>query len=264
MKRLTGSIPLHRFQECFARALVDAAPLEDGDAGVHGLITQPSFAVYRNTVRKGCIDALQANYPAVTRLVGEEWMRAAAAEFSRTHPPASQMLLEYGAGFALFLEGFEPAAELPYLAGVARLDRFWTEAHGAADERPISADRVAALAQDDLARTRLRPHASAHWAWFDEQPIFSIWLRNRNPEPGDAHEIEWRGEGALIARPFDSVQATALERADVAFLDACAAGRTLAEVTLAALEADPTADLAQSIARLLSAGAFGRIEVDHL
>ena len=36
------------------------------------LYGQPAFAVYRNTVMKACIDALQANYPAVTRLVSEE------------------------------------------------------------------------------------------------------------------------------------------------------------------------------------------------
>ena len=29
-----------------------------------------AFAVYRNTVLKGCIDALQANYPTVGQLVG--------------------------------------------------------------------------------------------------------------------------------------------------------------------------------------------------
>jgi hypothetical protein len=32
---------------------------------------QPGFAVYRNTVLKGCIDALQANYPTVHALVGD-------------------------------------------------------------------------------------------------------------------------------------------------------------------------------------------------
>jgi hypothetical protein len=254
-----GPSRLRMFQEQFARGLVAPALPTGAESALAALFAQPGFAVYRNTVHKGCIDALQANYPAVTRLVGDEWMRAAAAEFARVHRPASPMLLEYGAQFAAFLEGFGPAAELPYLARVARLDRFWTEAHGARDEEPLEPARVAALTQDGLACTRLRPHASARWAWFDEMPIFTLWSRNRHADAGHG-DLEWRGEGALVVRPADSVQSMALGRVDVAFLDACAAGRALGDAAVAALAADRDADLAQTMARLLSAGAFAHCE----
>jgi len=250
-------------QDQFARALVDPEPPREGGAGIGQLVAQPGFAVYRNTVLKGCIDALQANYPAVTRLVGEEWLRAAAAEFVRTHLPASPMLLEYGAQLVSFLAQFAPAAELPYLPDVARLDRFWTEAHGSRDETPIEPGQVTALAPQELARITLRPHASARWQWFEQQPIFTIWSHNRDLGGDVEADIEWRGEGALLVRPNDSVQAIALGRAEVAFLDACAAGRNLADAAQAALAHEATADLTQLIARLLSAGAFGRIGIDR-
>lgn len=267
-----ASSRLRRFQEHFARALVAATPSDDCDAGVASLLAQPGFAVYRNTVMKGCIDALQANYPAVTRLVGEEWMRAAAAVFASRHRPSSPLMLDYGAAFDDFLAGFEPADELPYLPGVARLDRCWTEAHGARDEAPIGADRVAALAHADLERAVLQPHASARWAWFDGQPIFTIWSRNRQDntrqdntgqDSTDESEIAWHGEGALVVRPFDRVEFIELGRAEVAFLDACAAGKTLSDAAMAALAADGAVDLSQTMARLLAAGAFGRIVIER-
>ena len=44
------------------------------------------IAVYRNTSIKGRIDALEANYPTVSRLVGTEWFRAAAREFVEAEP----------------------------------------------------------------------------------------------------------------------------------------------------------------------------------
>lgn len=265
MKRVPpGSSRLRRFQEHFARALVDPADVDDCGAGVKGLVTQPGFAIYRNTVFKGCIDALVANYPAVTRLVGDEWMRAAAAVFVRANLPASPMLLDYGARFPAFLAAFEPAAELPYLPDVARLDRFWTEAHGARDETVLTGARVGALAPDELAAAVLRPHASARWAWFDAQPIFTIWSRNRNDGCADQSEISWRGEGALVVRALDAVTWVALARADVAFLDACAAGRPLAEAARAAVEAEPGIDLSQTMARLLAAGAFAKLAVERL
>ena len=123
---------LSDFQDAFAQTLQTGGT---GSPTLTTLTAQPGFAVYRNTVMKGCIDALVANYPAVVRLVGDDWFRAAAAVFVRAHPPRHPMLVDYGRDFPSFLSAFEPAAELTYLPDVARLDRFWTEAHVAADGR---------------------------------------------------------------------------------------------------------------------------------
>jgi hypothetical protein len=246
---------LSRFQDAFEYALLapDSAP----DAEVAALTTQPAFAVYRNTVMKGCIDALQANYPAVTRLVGEEWFRATASIFVRQSPPTNPMLLDYGVAFADFLASFEPAAELPYLPDVARLDRYWTEAHAAPDDVVLDPATVAALAPEALASTVLRPHAAARWAWFSDAPIYSIWSRNRADEtPHD--ELEWKPEGALLTRPHDVVQWFDIDAAGCAFLEACAKGRTLGAAADAALEAQADTDFARLMSTLLGAGAFGR------
>ncbi len=212
--------------------------------------------MYRNTVIKGCIDSLQANYPSIERLVGEQWLRAAAAIYVRAELPSHPMLLDYGAGFAQFLRAFAPAAEQPYLAGVAQLDRFWTEAHIAPDQPAL---QPAALALQKLERAIARPHSAARWAWFSELPIFTIWQRNHDAafDHDAVPAIEWRSEGALITRPCDSVQAIQIDAAACAFLDACAAGRPLGQAAAAAVQADSAVDLAALMASLLDAGAFG-------
>jgi hypothetical protein len=262
---------LRAFQDGFAAALiapaVPAGGASDVPPEIARLVAQPGFAVYRNTVQKGCIDALQANYPAVSRLVGDEWFRAAAAIYARANLPRQPSLLDYGADFAAFLAAFEPAAELPYLAGVARLDRCWTEAHVARDELPVAAARVAGFTAAELARVALRPHASARWAWFDDAPIFSIWARNRtadsiaNDAANLAPDLEWGAEGVLITRPRGAVLWTPLGKSGCAFLDACAAGGSLAAAATAALDTDSRADLAALMAQTLEAGAFGRLTV---
>ena len=244
---------LASFQEAFAGALLDAA----ADSPLSGMVSQPGFAVYRNTVMKGCMDALETSYPAVASLVGEEWFRAAAAVFARAHPPRVPMLVEYGAEFPGFLRACPPAAELPYLADVARVDRFWTEAHLAADETPLRAEALARLAPDALAAMRLRPHVSARWAWFDDAPIATLWRRQRNPSLRDAGAaIEWRGEGVLVLRPQHVVVDVALDPAGCAFLDACRDDATLGEAAMAALAIAPSVDLAALLATLIEAGAF--------
>lgn len=249
---------LARFQDAFARALLapEAAPA----AGVAALTAQPAFAVYRNTVMKGCVDALQANYPAVARLVGEEWFRAAAAIHVREALPDDPTLLRYGVHFADFLARFEPAADLPYLPGVARLDRYWTEAHAAPSEDALDPAAVARPVPEVLANAILHPHAAARWAWFDEAPIYTIWSRNRADSVSDA-DIDWRPEGALLVRPRDTVEWIALDAAGCAFLDACAAGGTLAEAAQAALQTQDDADISRLMATLLKAGAFGRMSL---
>jgi len=244
------------FQDAFDCALLapDAAP----DAEVTALIAQPAFAVYRNTGRNACIDALWANYPTVVRLVGEQWFRAAASAYVSESLPADPSLMRYGAGFAGFLAGFEPAADLPYLPHVARLDRFWTEAHIARNDCVLDPARIANLAPDTLAPVVLRLHASARWAWFPNMPVYSIWSRNRSSAPVD-DDLDWKAEGALIVRPRATVEWTAIDAAACAFLEACARGRTIQEAANAALEVRHDADLVPLISSLLGAGAFSRL-----
>ncbi len=248
--------PLAQFQDGFVRLLLD--PDAPPDPDLAALAAQPAFAVYRNTVMKGCIDALQANFPAVARLTGEEWFRAAAAIYVRETPPAQPTLLHYGNNFADFLARFPPAAELPYLPGVARLDGYWTEAHTAADAAPLDPAVVAALSPEKLASILLHPHPAARWGWFAECPIYTIWSRNRAGDSPDG-AFDWCAEGALLSRPREAVRWRALGRAGCAFLDACAAGATAAQATAAALRSEHDADLAGIMQALLEAGALAGI-----
>lgn len=219
------------------------------------LSAQPAFAVYRNTVMSGCVDALRANFPSVLRLVGEAWFDAAATTYVRAQPPRDGRLLMYGDSFAEFLARFEPARELPYLAGVARLDRLWVESHTAADARAVDARWLAGLPPETLGTLRLAPHPAARWLHADDVPVYSIWSPSRlgAAVPDD---LVWQGEGALLCRPTDDVQWQPLGAGGCAFLDACSAAQPLAQAAEAALQAAPDTDVAALLAQLLSAGAL--------
>ena len=240
--------------DAFAAALLAASA--DEVAAVAHLSSQPGFKVYRNTVMKAAIDALQANYPAVLGIVGEEWFRAAAAIYVRAVPPRDPRLMFYGDEFSDFLEQFPPAQEMPYLAPVARLDRLWTEAHVAADAAPISAASVAALPPEALGALCLCPHPAARWYASAEHPIFSIWQHNRSQPDQPMPDIAWQGQAALISRPHDAVLSRQLPAAGCAFLDACAHGANLSEAVAATLAQDPDVPLQTLMANLLEAGAL--------
>jgi len=257
-------LALGDFQAAFSQALLHQSVA--ADSRLAPLLRQPGFAVYRNTVMRGCIDALQANYPAILRLVGEEWFRAAAAVYVRQQWPSRPSLLDYGDRFAAFLGGFAPAAELPYLPAVARLDRLWTESHLAADAPVLEAPSIAGLAPVALESLRLFPHPAARWCWTDDVPAFTVWQRNR-ADGYDDSDFAWCGEGALLTRAAGTVQSQPLSRVGCALLSSCARGATLAQAVDAAATASTAAgsdghsaalmqEIVELLPTLIRAGAF--------
>lgn len=247
---------LTRFQDGFARALTALAPPPDLRPAVRAAAERVAFAVYRNTVMKGWVDALAANYPAVQTLVGEDWFRAAAARFARAEPARSPALVLYGAGFPDFLRTFEPARELPYLADVAAMDRLWSEAHVAADAGTLAGDALAALAPETLAATRLRLHPSVRFAWF-ETSAPSVWLQARGFLAEEAEPaLEARAEGVLAVRADAAVAAFPLSAGGFALLSSIRDGEALGTAADAAAQAEPDLDLARLFAALISAGVF--------
>jgi hypothetical protein len=107
----------------FARALLEgpeALPVQLFAAGA--IAPSDALRVYRNTVLGGLAEALALAFPTVRRLVGEVFFDQAANAYALADPPSQASLMAYGQAFPGFLETYAPAAELHYLADVARLD----------------------------------------------------------------------------------------------------------------------------------------------
>jgi hypothetical protein len=192
---------LARYQDAFAAALLADDPLAEASPELRPLVSQPGFAVYRNTVMKGCVDALQANYPTIERLVGEEWFRAAAACHARKALPSQTALIVYGEAFADFLATFERRANcrIP-TAGAEDLPPYV-----AADAPTLAPAELAALPPAQMGTRVLQLHPATRWCWSDEWPIHTLWSRNRG-DSTPAGDIEWIGEGVLLTRPVGAVE----------------------------------------------------------
>jgi hypothetical protein len=238
------------FHDDFSRALAGDPAAMAVRLG-HDPHALTALRVYRNASLKGRGDALAANYPTVVQLVGDDWFHAAALTFLEGQPGDDPVLAGFGPGFPAWLARFAPALELPYLAPVARLDRAWTEAHLAADSRPMTlADaRAAGTALGGQVLT-VRPDVRLfRFDW----TVPSLWLAHREP---DNAPLVWepRPEALLIHRPEAEVLWHRLEPAEADFLNACAAGRPAAAAALQA-GLDP-ADPSGPIPRLLAKGLF--------
>jgi hypothetical protein len=243
---------LMRYQDDFIAAVFQGA------ASASALAAQPGFAVYRNTLMKGCVDNLAANFPTVMRLVGEHWFHAATLEYACGAPPVSVSLFDYGETFPAFLAGFAPAAELPYLPGVAHLDRLWIASHTAADAPALSAAGLAALAPEALGATCLLPHPATRWLTSEHHPVGAIWIANRERREFDA-DTPWCGDSVLLTRIDHGVHWCRISEGTAAFLEACARGALLQDAASHALSVQPDLDVATTLAMLLQTSAFNTL-----
>lgn len=236
-------------QAQFSRAL-----LETRLAPPPGLVRSRRFSVHRNNLYASLIDVLRARYPAIERLVGEEFMISAASLFAGTHPPRGPVLNEYGGGFPAFLESFKPARELPYLADVARLEWLRHTAYHAEDRAPLTASGLAAVPPEQAGGLAFAFHPSAGLI-ASPFPIVSIWETNTFDEQVRPIGPDLPGEAALVIRPELDVKVLPLDAAEYAFATALAAGTTLAEAASKAA-AHEGFSLGPSLAKLIAAGAF--------
>ena len=116
------------------------------------------YNVYRNNVTVSLINALAAIFPATQRITGVEFFRAMARFHIRATPPTSPLLFEYGRDFPGFIERYEYAQSMPWLADTARLERAWLDAYHAADAETLTSEALAAIPSDGLADAIFVPH----------------------------------------------------------------------------------------------------------
>ena len=129
-------------QDEFAEALLHSGlPVPHGVTTSRGQADASRFAVYRNNVFVGLTKALSQRFPVTERIVGTEFFAGMSRMFARDHKPATPLIMNYGDAFPEFIEGFEPASALPYLADLARIEAAWTRAYHAADERAAGSCR---------------------------------------------------------------------------------------------------------------------------
>lgn len=218
---------------------------------------QPGLAVYRNTVAIGLIDALRGAYPVTAEIIGPEAFDALADDFARAHPPAGPVLLDYGAGFAAFLAAQPWTSELPYLAGVAELERLATEAHVAADAPALGFADLAELGAEGWMALGLPLHPAARFAWL-RTPAMTIWLAHRDPAGFDSLAPEWRAEGALFTRPADAVEAVLIDAAAHRLLSGLRLGESIGQAAKAVADIYPESDFPELFAFLVNCGALAR------
>jgi len=239
----------------FVGALLDPErPAPALVAGPNSKAVANRYNVYRNNVTVSLINALRAAFPATQRITGEDFFRAMARFYVRAKPPISPLLFEYGRDFPDFIDQYEYARPVPWLADVARIERAWLDAYHAADAQALAPHTLASIPPERLAGTVFSPHPATRVlrSRFSALSIFGAHKRNDPVARVDAAEPE----DTLVTRPELEVVARRLPPGGATFLEHLASGHPLGAAVAAALAEDPSFDLSTNIAGMLEAGAF--------
>jgi hypothetical protein len=232
-------------------------------AGPNGKAATKRYDVYRNNVTVSLINALAAAFPATMRITGADFFRAMARFHVRAAPPSSPLLFEYGRDFPDFIERYEHAASMPWLADVARIERAWLDAYHAANAKPLAPGDLASIPPERLADIVLMPHPATRIVR-SSYPAVTIFARNRSDDPVGRIEAT-EPEDALVTRPDLEVIVRRLPLGGAAFIAHLMTGESLGAAAAMALFDSPEFDLPANIAGMLEAGAFTAIclEVDE-
>jgi hypothetical protein len=251
---------LHELQSAFVAAVQgDTAHADVLRRHIAGdrLSPERRLEVYANTVSVNRRNVLRAVYPVIERLVGAEFFAYAADSFSRSFPSRSGNLDDFGAEFPDFLAGFAPAASLPYLPDVARLELAIDRLAVAADPSPGMQTVEAIGAEDGFT---LSPACRLIGSAF---PILRIWQVNQPEHDGNDIVDLAQGPAHLLAyRNGFMVEIAEIGPGEFTLLSLLAAGASVGAAIAAAVERAGDFDPAASLGRRLADGTLRRPHSD--
>jgi Putative DNA-binding domain len=216
------------------------------------------YAVYRNNVTVGLIRALEANFPVVRRLLGEEYFAGFARDFAQGHPPQSPLMFQYGADFPKALERADDLTCYPYLADVARLEIIWRESYHATDANPLDVDALGSIDPEILFDCRLKKHPAARLIQ-STFAIHAIFAANR-PDVENHVFDPLQPQCILVTRPHCDVAIYAITPDQYEFFQVLMNAGSLGDAMDSAATIELNFDLPATLALMLQSGAFQSIQ----
>jgi hypothetical protein len=221
-----------------------------------GLSAVRRLAVYRNNAQIGFARAMQATFPVLVRLSGEDWFNQTALCYQRAHPSRSGDLNEVGSAFAAFLVATLRGGDYEYFADVARLEWAYSEAMNHAQAGPANFEGLDAFADEDYGVLRFLINPTARLIE-SAYPLFAIWSGNQcGVEPPPMVNLNQGGSLILLIRRSERIELRELAPHGFALLRAFAGGATVRAGVDSVLESMGEFDLEDALAQLIGLGAL--------
>jgi len=163
---------------------------------------QDKLQIYQHCIEVGHQKVLAAAFPAIKRLLGEDFFYPLCDRFFWDRPVAAPDLNDYGEEFSAFLQDFPALQDYPYLGDVAKVEWVWQRIWYEKEDAPFDfAGFEKASAQEDFS-PRFRLASAAGFVW-SSYPVVTIWQANREenkPESEETIHLDKGPEGCFLWR----------------------------------------------------------------
>jgi len=198
----------------------DSAAIETQVLGTERVPVATRLSIYGDGYCSRLIEALEANFPVLSELLGEADFAALGTAYVRSHDSPFFSIRYYGNALADFLANDSQYAGAPVLAELARWEWAMTEVFDAADADPIGVEALSRVAPERWAGLRFEWHPSVRrlaLAWNAPQTWKAVSDHTEPPEVTlDAEPVEWllwRQDLRTYFRSLQSAEAVALDAA---------------------------------------------------
>jgi hypothetical protein len=222
----------------------------------NGIAAERRLAIYRNNTVEGFLQALQATFPVLARLSGDDWFRQTGRRYMQRYPSRSGNIHYIGERFAGFLDATLADGEYEYFADVARLEWAYQEVLIAAEHRSLDLASLATVPPENHATLTFQTHPAMRLVR-SRFPVLAIWKANQaGASDGDGISLDDGASNVLVIRRDDHVELRELPVADFVLLCAFARGENLELAADQALQAAPEVDLGAVLTRVVQLGAL--------
>lgn len=199
--------------------------LLQGDRAVEALVVgtgrvpvETRLSIYGDGYRSRLIEALQANFPVLSELLGEADFASLGTAYVDSHESPFFSIRYYGHALADFLASEPGYSGAPVLADLARWEWMMTEVFDACDAQAVSVTDLAHLAPQEWAELRFGLHSSVRrlgLSWNAPQIWNAVSDKEEPPEvefsATPVQWVLWRQELRTYFRSLQPGEAGALE-----------------------------------------------------
>ena len=221
-----------------------------------GIAPERRLAIYRNNAVEGFLKTLQAAFPTIVRLSGEDWFRQIGRQYMRRYPSRSGNIHHVGEHFPAFLETELAGSSYEYFADIARLEWAYQEVLVAADHPTFELSALALVSPADYGSLTFSAHPAMRLVQ-SQYPVLAIWRANQPDATSDERiALDQGSSSVLLIRRADHVELRELPPAEFALLAALMRGESLEQAAESALEIDPHVALDVTLGRIVSLGTL--------
>lgn len=217
------------------------------------------LSIYKNNYYASLIEAMEASFETVYKLVGEDFFKALCKAYLQAHPPQNPIVILLGENFPGFITSFPHTQQIPYLADVAKLDWARQVCHHAPSQASVEPSIFSRLSPTELMEKIITPRADIQLIR-SAFPIYSIWEMNHSAQSPHKEIDLGQSQQLLLIRNDEAVEMYCTDLTFFNLLKKLANQISLGEALENAMEENEAFNASEAVSFIIQTGFIYQLQ----